>query len=129
MRRLRSKPRQKNWQCYAYVTRSKAHDEKGCRDATDLFNVLVAGNFTRLISQAPPWLSPHLTTTSPTKMISVLLSRANAHARKGAVWNADGNGILSTENIVRNQMYSLLDTINNACGFPPTRFTDRGINP
>ncbi len=47
--------------------------------------------------------------------VTELLSRANARARKGTLWNADGNGSLnSAESILRNQLYSLFDTINNA---------------
>jgi hypothetical protein len=46
--------------------------------------------------------------------ITELLSRANARARKGTLWDADGNGVLnSAETILRNQIYSLIDTIIN----------------
>ncbi len=47
--------------------------------------------------------------------IAELLSRANARARKGTLWDANGDGVLnSAETILRNQIYSLFETINNA---------------
>ncbi|MGA2253387.1 MAG: NF038129 family PEP-CTERM protein [Thermoguttaceae bacterium] len=46
--------------------------------------------------------------------IGELLSRANANARKGLLWDANGDGVCSpAETILRNQLYSLFDTINN----------------
>ncbi|HEY1599161.1 MAG TPA: hypothetical protein VGG64_06135, partial [Pirellulales bacterium] len=47
--------------------------------------------------------------------VAELLSRANANARKGLLWDANGDGTLNpAETIVRNQVYSLFDTINNS---------------
>ncbi len=47
--------------------------------------------------------------------ITELLSRANARARKGTLWDANADGSLnSAETILRNQVYSLFETINNA---------------
>jgi phage terminase small subunit len=47
--------------------------------------------------------------------ITELLSRANARARKGTLWDSDGDGVLnSAETILRNQVYSLFDAVNNA---------------
>ena len=47
--------------------------------------------------------------------IAELLSRTNARARKGAVWDANGDGSLnSAESVLRNQATSLFDSINNA---------------
>ncbi len=47
--------------------------------------------------------------------ITELLSRANAGARKGILWDSNGDGVLnSAESILRNQVYSLFDAINNA---------------
>ena len=49
-------------------------------------------------------------------MISVgeLLSRINAHANKGLIWDVDGNGTFSTaESAMRNQVSTLFDAINN----------------
>ena len=46
--------------------------------------------------------------------IAELLSRTNARAHKGLLWDADGNGSFSSaESILRNQTYSLFDSINN----------------
>jgi hypothetical protein len=46
--------------------------------------------------------------------ITELLSRANARAREGLLWDANANGSLSpAEAILRNQIYSLFGTINN----------------
>ncbi len=46
--------------------------------------------------------------------IAELLSRANARARKGTLWDANADGSLnSAETILRNQIDSLFDTINN----------------
>jgi hypothetical protein len=47
--------------------------------------------------------------------IAELLSRANTSARKGTLWDANGDGSLSTaETVLRNQAYSLFDSINNS---------------
>jgi hypothetical protein len=46
--------------------------------------------------------------------IAELLSRTNARARKGAVWDANADGSLNAaENVLRTQASSLFDTINN----------------
>ena len=46
--------------------------------------------------------------------VTELLSRTNARARKGIVWDANGDGSLSAaETVLRTQTYSLFDTINN----------------
>jgi hypothetical protein len=46
--------------------------------------------------------------------VGELLSRINAHARKGLIWDADGNGSFSAaESVLRNLTCTLLDTINN----------------
>ena len=46
--------------------------------------------------------------------ITELLSRANARARKGLLWDANGDGSLSAaETVLRNQVYSLFGAINN----------------
>jgi len=45
--------------------------------------------------------------------ITELLSRANARVRKGLLWDANGDGSLNTaETVLRNQVYSLFETIN-----------------
>jgi hypothetical protein len=47
--------------------------------------------------------------------ITELLSRANDRACKGTLWDSNGDGVLnSAESILRNQVYSLFDAINNA---------------
>lgn len=46
--------------------------------------------------------------------INELLSRTNARARKGVLWDANADGTLSAgEMILRNQASSLFDAINN----------------
>ncbi len=46
--------------------------------------------------------------------IAELLSRTNARARKGTLWDSNGDGVLNpAETIFRNQVYSLFDTVNN----------------
>ena len=45
--------------------------------------------------------------------ITELLSRANARARKGFLWDANGDGSLNpAETILRSQVYSVFDAIN-----------------
>jgi hypothetical protein len=47
--------------------------------------------------------------------LAELLSRTNARARRGLIWDADSNGSLnSAESILRNQVHSLFASINNA---------------
>ena len=46
--------------------------------------------------------------------IAELLSRVNARSRTGLLWNANGDGSLSSaEIILRNQIFSLFGAINN----------------
>jgi hypothetical protein len=46
--------------------------------------------------------------------IGELLSRANAHAKKGSIWDADGSGsINAAEGILRGVVCSWFDSINN----------------
>ena len=46
--------------------------------------------------------------------IGELLSRTNARARKGTVWDVNGDSSLSgAESVLRNQAYSLFGAINN----------------
>jgi CSLREA domain-containing protein len=46
--------------------------------------------------------------------ITELLSRVNARSRNGMLWDSNGDGSLnSAETILRNQVYSLFDTINS----------------
>jgi hypothetical protein len=46
--------------------------------------------------------------------VTELLSRADARSRKGLLWDADGNGSLtSAEALLRNRIDSLFDAINN----------------
>jgi hypothetical protein len=45
--------------------------------------------------------------------ITELLWRTNARARKGILWDANGDGVLSgAETVLRNQVLSLFDVIN-----------------
>jgi len=47
--------------------------------------------------------------------ITELLSRTNSRARKGLVWDGNGDGTLSpAETILRNQVYSVFGAVNNA---------------
>ncbi len=46
--------------------------------------------------------------------ITELLSRTNAHARKGLLWDANGDGSWNAaESIVRNQIYALFESIDD----------------